>query len=59
MLSKIAITSTFFAALAAAAPKPDVAGYSYGDASFSVTQPTGSVASVFGPDSQILVSALY
>jgi hypothetical protein len=59
MLSKIAITSTFLAALAAAAPKPQVAGYSYGDASFSVSEPTGSVATVFGPDSQILVCILY
>jgi hypothetical protein len=58
MLSKIAITSTFLAALAAAAPKPQVAGYSNADASFSVSEPTGSVASVFGPDSQILVGTL-
>jgi hypothetical protein len=56
MLSKIAITSTFLAALAAAAPAPQVAGYTNADASFSVTEPTGAPATVFGPDSQILVS---
>jgi hypothetical protein len=59
MFSKIAITSTVFAALAAAAPKPQVAGYSNGDASFSVSEPAGSIATVFGPDSQILVSHLF
>lgn len=55
MFTKIAITSTL-AALAAAAPKPQVAGYTGADASFSVSEPTGNVASVFGPDSQIPVS---
>jgi hypothetical protein len=56
MLSKIAITSTFLAALAAAVPAPQVAGYTNADASFSVTDPTGAPATVFGPDSQVLVS---
>lgn len=56
MLNKIAFTSTVLAALAAAAPRPQVAGYTDADASFSVTAPTGSVATVFGPDSQVLVS---
>lgn len=55
MFTKIAITSAL-AALAAAAPKPQVAGYTNGDASFSVSEPTGNVASVFGPDSQVPVS---
>ncbi|KAH7400828.1 ferritin-like domain-containing protein [Phaeosphaeria sp. MPI-PUGE-AT-0046c] len=53
MFNKFAITSTVLAALAAAAPKPQVAGYTNADASFSVSEPTGNVASVFGPDSQI------
>lgn len=56
MLTRILTTSAVLAAFAAAAPAPQVAGYSNGDASFSVSEPTGSVASVFGPDSQIPVS---
>jgi hypothetical protein len=56
MLTRIAITSTVLAALAAAAPQPQVAGYTNADASFSVTEPTGTIATVFGPDSQVLVS---
>jgi len=53
MLTRIAFTSTVLAALAAAAPKPQVAGYTNADASFSVTEPTGSIATSFGPDSQV------
>lgn len=56
MLTRIAFTSTVLAALAAAAPKPQVAGYINADASFSVTEPTGSIATSFGPDSQVAVS---
>jgi len=56
MLTRIAFTSTVLAALAAAAPKPQVAGYTNADASFTVSEPTGMVASVFGPDSQVPVS---
>jgi hypothetical protein len=59
MLTRFAITSTVLAALAAAAPKPQVAGYTDADASFSVTEPTGTIATVFGPDSQVLVSFLF
>lgn len=55
MFTKIVYTSTVLAALAAAAPAPQVAGYVNGDASFSVSMPTGMVASVFGPDSQVPV----
>jgi hypothetical protein len=56
MLTKIAFTSSVLAALAAAAPKPDVAGYSNAAASFTVSEPTGIIATVFGPDSQVPVS---
>lgn len=56
MLTRIAITSSVLAALVAAVPKPQVAGYTNADASFTVSEPTGSVASVFGPDSQVPVS---
>lgn len=55
MLTRILTTSAVLA-LAAAAPAPQVAGYSNADASFSVVDPTGNVASSFGPDSQIAVS---
>jgi hypothetical protein len=58
MLNRIAFTSTVLAALAAAAPKPQVAGYTNADASFSVTEPTGTIATVFGPDSQVPVSSI-
>ena len=55
-------TSSLLAALAAAAPQyavsspVQVPGYTNGDASFSVTDPTGTPATVFGPDSQVPVS---
>lgn len=54
MLSKTIYASTLLSALAVAAPAPQVPGYT--DADFpdvSVTQPTGPVATSFGPDSQI------
>jgi hypothetical protein len=63
MLTKTVLTSSLLAALAAAAPKPQygayssyVPGYTNADASFSVHDPTGVPASVFGPDSQVPVS---
>jgi hypothetical protein len=55
-------TSSLLAALAAAAPQyavsspAQVPGYTNGDASFSVVDPTGTPATVFGPDSQVPVS---
>jgi hypothetical protein len=73
MLTKTFITSSVFAALAAAAPRPaadsysaappkptgDVPGYTGAAASFSVTfEPAETPASVFGPDSQVPVSRL-
>jgi len=57
MLTKIAFTSTVLAALAAAAPAPQVAGYTNADASFSVSDPVGSIATSFGEASQIPVGA--
>jgi hypothetical protein len=56
MLTRIAFTSTVLAALAAAAPAPQVAGYTNADASFSVSDPVGSIATSFGEASQIPVS---
>jgi hypothetical protein len=56
MFTKAIFTTSVLAALAAAAPKPQVAGYTDADASFSVSEPTGTIATVFGPDSQVLVS---
>ncbi|KAJ4382381.1 hypothetical protein N0V86_002716 [Didymella sp. IMI 355093] len=53
MLSKAVLSTSLLSALAAAAPKPQVAGYTDADASFSVEYPTGTPASVFGPDSQV------
>lgn len=58
MFTKIAIASTLVA-LTAAAPNPQVAGYTNADASFSVSEPTGDVASVFGPGSQVPVSTYH
>lgn len=59
MFTKTVFTSGLLAALAAAAPAPQVAGYTNADASISVSKPTGIPATVFGPDSQIAVSTSY
>jgi hypothetical protein len=53
MFSKTVFSATLLSALVAAAPQPQVAGYTDADASFSVDYPTGTPATVFGPDSQI------
>jgi hypothetical protein len=60
MLTRTLYASSLLSALqfAAAAPAPQVAGYTDADASFSVTQPTGSLATSFSPDSQVAVSIL-
>jgi hypothetical protein len=61
MLTRTIYASSLLSALqfAAAAPAPQVAGYTDADASFSVTQPTGSLATSFSPDSQVPVSCDY
>lgn len=57
MLTKTVVTSALLAALAAAAPKPQVAGYTGADASFTISfEPAETPATSFGPDSQIAVS---
>lgn len=53
MLSKVFYASTLLTAFVAAAPAPQVPGYTDADASFSVSQPTGSVATSFGENSQV------
>ncbi|KAF2097088.1 hypothetical protein NA57DRAFT_41819 [Rhizodiscina lignyota] len=54
MYSKIFVASACFTALVAAAPAPQVAGYTDADATFAQTpSPIGSVATSFGPDSQV------
>ncbi|KAH7139232.1 ferritin-like domain-containing protein [Dendryphion nanum] len=53
MLSRTFYASTLLSALAVAAPAPQVPGYTNADASFSVSQPTGSLATSFGADSQV------
>lgn len=53
MLTRTIYTLTLFSALAVAAPAPQVAGYSNADATFTVTPPSGTPATVFGPDSQV------
>jgi len=58
MLTKNLFASTLLSALAAAAPRPQVAGYTNADASFSVSDPTGVPATVFGPDSQVPVRTI-
>lgn len=58
MLTKNLFASTLLSALAAAAPRPQVAGYTNADASFSVSDPTGVPATIFGPDSQIPVCTI-
>ena len=57
MLTKSLLATSVLAACAAAAPRPEVPGYTNADASFSVTfDPAATPASVFGPDSQVPVS---
>ena len=54
MFTKALYASTLFSALALAAPKPQVPGYTDADIpDVSVTEPTGAPATSFGPDSQI------
>jgi hypothetical protein len=54
MLGRTLLTSVSLAALAVAAPAPQVSGYTNGDAPVAQTpSPIGSLATVFGPDSQI------
>lgn len=54
MFSKTILTSACFAALAAAAPVAQVSGYTDAAAGFPQTpSPLGTLASVFGPDSQV------
>ncbi|ORY17756.1 ferritin-like domain-domain-containing protein [Clohesyomyces aquaticus] len=58
MFSKTVYASALLSALAAAAPAPQVPGYSNGDASGLSTPPTGAPATVFGPDSQVPEKAI-
>jgi hypothetical protein len=59
MLTKTVVSSALLAAFAAAAPQPQVAGYTNADASFTVSfEPAGTPATSFGPDSQIAVSII-
>ncbi|KAF2271833.1 uncharacterized protein EI97DRAFT_387179 [Westerdykella ornata] len=53
MLSNVVYASSLLSALVAAAPAPQVPGYTGAAASFPVSQPTGPLATSFGPDSQI------
>jgi hypothetical protein len=53
MFTKAIYASTLLSALAVAAPAPQVPGYSDADFPITVSQPTGSLATSFGPDSQI------
>ena len=54
MFTQTAVTSTLLAALAAAAPRPQVAGYTDADASFTVSfDPAETPATFFGPGSLI------
>jgi hypothetical protein len=56
MLAKTALTASLLTALVAAAPAPQVSGYTDADASFSVSQPDVTpVTEVSGPVSQIPV----
>lgn len=57
MLSKAIFSTSLLSALVAAAPAPQVAGYTDGDASFTVEYPTGTPAASFGPDSQVPAQA--
>ena len=59
MLTKTVVSSALFAALAAAVPQPQVAGYTDAKASFTVSfEPAGTPATKFGPDSQIAVNII-
>lgn len=54
MLAKTILTSTCLAAVAVAAPAPQVSGYTNADAGFPQTpSPLGSLATTFAPDSQV------
>jgi hypothetical protein len=54
MFGRALLTSASVAALAAAVPAPQVAGYTNGDGTFAETpSPLGTLATVFGPDSQV------
>ncbi|KAF1959602.1 hypothetical protein CC80DRAFT_306445 [Byssothecium circinans] len=53
MMTRTLYVSTLLAALAVAAPAPQVPGYTDADFPLTVSQPTGAAASSFGPDSQI------
>jgi hypothetical protein len=56
MLGRTLLTSVSLAALAAAAPAPQVSGYTDGNAPVAQTPSIGSLATKFGPDS--IVSAI-
>lgn len=59
MLTKSLFATSVLAAFAAAAPRPDVPGYTDADASFSVTfDPAETPATSFGPDVQVPVSTI-
>ena len=59
MLTKSLFATSVLAACAAAAPRPDVPGYTGADASFSVTfDPAETPATSFGPDVQVPVSRM-
>jgi hypothetical protein len=56
MLAKTVYVTSLLSALVAAAPAPQVEGYSDADASFTVSQPEGTpVTSISGSVSQIPV----
>ncbi|KAF2111745.1 ferritin-like domain-containing protein [Lophiotrema nucula] len=59
MLSRSMYASALLSTLAAAAPAPQVSGYTNADAGFPQTPSSlGTPASVFGPDSQVAASAV-
>lgn len=54
MFTKSILASACLAAVAISAPAPQVSGYTGADAGFPQTpSPLGSVATIFGPDSQV------
>lgn len=55
MLSKTILTSACLAALAAAAPAPQVSGYTNADAPYAseIPSPIGPLATFFGDNSQV------
>jgi hypothetical protein len=59
MLAKSVLASSLLYAFVAAAPAPQVSGYTDADASFPVTDPNGPLATSFYPDSQIPVLETY